>query len=319
MASSNFIKDSVFKVNLAYERLQNKSKELFFKCLNEEKPVEYFKEHLEEIWDNQDQEYLEEEILEYKALIHEKNTNKKLDKNKAKIVGIASLLVVAKTNKLFQKVKEKEYTMRIKSFGYSVDKQEYLKKLVPKYTSNVKVYRNASGEAVREVSPSTYNSMVYNTCLTRNGWIQTLNDGEELGIGYYYIPRHNFSCPHCLNHQEIPMSREECIRLLGTADEGQSELLHPNCACTLTFMNNRFRPSLIDRQQAEEEYEIRQKMNGLTLKKERVLSDIRIQKELGNYDEVDKLNNQRNKINSSIRELKEQLPTEELQKQVVVR
>lgn len=318
MASSSFIKDSVFKVNLRYEQLQNKSKQLFFKCLDEGQSVEYFKGHLESIWEEVDEVYLEQQILEYKALLHEKNTNKKLDKKTATIVGLATLGAIMKTNNLFKKIKEKEYKMRLNSYGYEADKKEYLKKLVPKYTSNVKVYRSqTTNKVVREVSPSVYNSMVYNTCLTRNGWVQTLNDGEEMGVGYYYIPRHNFSCPHCLDYQEKPMSKEECLRLLGTADEGDSELLHPNCACTLTFMNNNVSMTPIDRQQAEEEYEIRQKVNGLTLEKERILSDIKIQKSLGNYDEVDRLNNQRNKINSSIRELKEQLPTEELQKQVV--
>ena len=67
----------------------------------------------------------------------------------------------------------------------------------------------------------------------------------------------------------------------------------------------------------EEQYEIRQKVNSFTLRKEELLADIRIQKSLGNENEVDKLNQQRNKINSEIRELKEALPTEELKKQVV--
>ena len=44
---------------------------------------------------------------------------------------------------------------------------------------------------------------------------------------------------------------------------------------------------------------------------------MKIQKKLGNEDEVDKLNQKRNKINKSIRELKEALPTDELKKQVV--
>ena len=44
---------------------------------------------------------------------------------------------------------------------------------------------------------------------------------------------------------------------------------------------------------------------------------MRIQKSLGNQDEVDKLNQTRNRINKEIRELKEQLPTAELKKQVV--
>ena len=43
MKSSNlYINKSVFKVNLKYSRLQNKTKELFFKCLDEGRSLEYF-------------------------------------------------------------------------------------------------------------------------------------------------------------------------------------------------------------------------------------------------------------------------------------
>lgn len=312
------IADSVFRVNLKYARLQNKSKELFFRCLQENRPVEYFKTELSKIWDIDDIEYMESQIIEYEEYLHEYNTGKKLEK--ATVVGLSALAIVSKTNKLFQKVKEKEYTLRINSFGYEKNKSEYLKKLVPKYTSDVKPYRNNNGEVIRFVKPSTYNSMAYNTTLTRNGWIQTLNDGEDMNIGYYYIPFHNFSCPHCIDHQEIAMSREQCLKLLGTANEGTQELLHPNCKCTLSFYNNNIRlRDTFDRQQLENEYNIRQQVNTLTLKKEELLSDIRIQKELGNQDEVDKLNQQRRKVNSSIKELQQQLPTEELRKQVVIR
>ena len=62
---------------------------------------------------------------------------------------------------------------------------------------------------------------------------------------------------------------------------------------------------------------VRQKVNTLTLRKQDILTDMKIQKRLGNEDEVDILNQKRNKINKSIRELKEALPTEELKKQVV--
>lgn len=314
------IADSVFRVNLKYARLQNQSKELFFRCLQEERSVEYFKAHLEEIWGIDDLSYLEEQITDYEAYLHEIHTGKKLDKKKAIIIGVAALAVIPKTNKLFQKVKEKEYKIRINSIGYEKNKDEYLKKLVPKYTSDVKAYRNASGEVVRYVKPSTYNSMNYNTCLTRNGWNQTLNDGLDMNIGYYYIPRHNFSCLHCAEHQEIAMSREQCKRLLGVADEGAGELLHPNCKCELAFYNESIRlDNSMDREKIQQEYDIRQQVNSLTLKKEELLSDIRIQKSLGNQDEVDKLNQQRSKVNSSIRELRQQLPTEELRKQVVAR
>ena len=56
MKNSSFIAESVFEMNLYYTRKQNQSKELFFKCLNENKSEEYFKEELEKIWgkDSQD-------------------------------------------------------------------------------------------------------------------------------------------------------------------------------------------------------------------------------------------------------------------------
>ena len=50
MKNSSFIAESVFEMNLYYTRKQNQTKELFFKCLNEGKSEEYFKEELEKIW-----------------------------------------------------------------------------------------------------------------------------------------------------------------------------------------------------------------------------------------------------------------------------
>ena len=44
---------------------------------------------------------------------------------------------------------------------------------------------------------------------------------------------------------------------------------------------------------------------------------MKIQQSLGNRDEYDKLNAQRNKINKEIRKLQEALPTTQLKKQVV--
>ena len=162
--------------------------------------------------------------------------------------------------------------------------------------------------------------MIQNTNLTRSGWNTTLNDGDELDQEMFYIPGHNFSCPYCVEHQEKPMTKKEVIDLIGIGEEASGDILHPNCKCELAFYDKGtklFRISKKQKAQYEEEYEIRQKVNTLTLSKERVITDMKIQKSLGNQDEVDNLNNTRNKINKEIRDLKEALPTTELQKQVV--
>ena len=312
MKNSSFISDSVFKLSLYYTQKQNKTKQLFFKCLDHNKSEEYFRKELEKIW-GEETEYIEEQITIFREQLHKEHTTAKLGTITIAGLGITKQLI-DKTNKQFIDKKIREYSVRNNSPLLKTDKQDYLKKLVPKYTNDTKGYYS-NGKLVRNVSPRTYNSMVYNTTLTRNGWIQTLNDGADLDQELYYIPFHNFSCPYCMQYQEKIMTREECIRLLGTDNENSEELLHPNCKCVLAFYTNQ-RMKDIDLVKGAEEYTIRQRMNSLTLKKSEILSDIKIQKYLGNQDSVDKLNAQRNKLNKEIREQKSKLDTREKQIQV---
>ena len=312
MKNSSFISNSVFKLSLYYTQKQNKTKQLFFKCLDQNKSEEYFRKELKKIW-GEETEYIEKQITIFREELHKEHTSTKLGTITIAGLGITKQLI-DKTNQQFIEKKIREYSVRYNSPLLKTDKQDYLKKLVPKYTNDTKGYYS-QGKLVRNVSPRTYNSMVYNTTLTRNCWIQTLNDGADLNQEFYYIPAHNFSCPHCAEHQEIPMTREECISILGTSDEGETELLHPNCKCVLAFYEGQ-NLKQINLGQVEEEYHIRQKVNSLTLTKSEILSDIKIQKSLGNQDSVDKLNARRNKINKEIREQKSKLDTREKQIQV---
>lgn len=313
------IAENVFNVNLKYTRLQNKTKEIFFECLQDGEDVDYFRKKIEELWGGIDNSYIEDQIIEYRAYLHKENTGKEIDKKDISIFEIATLGTILATNKLFQKIKINEYKTRRNSFGYEKNKDEYLKKLVPKYTSDIKRYKDSQGKTIRFVKPSTYNSMVYNTCLTRNGWVQTLNDGKDMDIGYFYIKAHPFSCPHCLSHQETAMSREECLNILNTADEKRGDILHPNCKCEIIFFDNNTQLQTINRQEAEEQYHIREKVLSLQLRRETLMSDANIYKMQGNMDEYDKTINKIQKVNNSISELKSQLPTSSLRKQVSAR
>ena len=348
--SSQFISDSVYKVNLNYVRLQNKSKELFFKCLDENRDLEYFKKKLEELWGSIDYTYTRDEIEEYNTMIHEQNlqgkeitkeipkgeegslftlvpisvvkdVNDKFQKVKERsLFTLVPISVVKDVNDKFQRVKEREYKNSLNSYAYENDKQEYLKLKVSQYNNQVvPYYSKKTGKIVRYVQPSTYNSMIHNTNLTRSGWNTTLNDADIVGINYFWIPYHSFSCPHCLEHQNRMMSKEEVIDLIGIAEEAEGDILHPNCKCSLNMFYgaSEFNKPKYSYGELDEQYQIRQKVNTLTLRKEELLADIRIQKSLGNQDEVDKLNKQRNKINKNIKKLQEALPTTELKKQVV--
>lgn len=326
------IADKVFNVNLKYNKLQNRTKELFFKCLDEGRDLEYFKAELEKIWGREDYSYIQDEIAEYEAVIHEKNIEGKTiirDIPKGEEGSLFALVpagVVLGVISKFMRVKEREYTNSLKSYAYKQDKQDYLKLKVNRYTNEiVPYYSKKTGKLIRMVQPSTYNSMIHNTNLTRASWNTTLNDADAIGYRYFVIPYHPFSCEHCISHQNRIMNRDEVINLVGFAEETEGDILHPNCKCELVAIKSYNEIDMIEspfqynftKEEKIEISNIRQKVNSLTLKKEDVLTDMKIQKKLGNEDEVDKLNQKRNKINKSIRELKEALPTDELKKQVV--
>lgn len=325
-SNDNFIKSSVFRVNQKYARMQNKTKELFFRCLDEGQDLEYFTKELKKIWGNIDHSFMYDEISEYEAIIHERNIHgrevvRDIPKGEeGSIFALVPISVIIGVEDKFMKIKTREYKASIKSPAYKRDKQEYLKLKVPKYTSDtIPYYSKKTGEIIRYVSPSTYNSMIHNTNLTRSVWNTTFNDADRLMSNWFYIPYHPFSCPHCIEHQNRPLPRNEVIELAGEAEEAEGDILHPNCACVLSIYEENMKTpkDSYTSYEKEEMYHIRQKTNALTLKKSQVLTDMKIQKELGNMDEYDRLNSQRNKINASIRELQNGLPTASLQKQVV--
>lgn len=331
--SNEYINKSVFKVNQDYTELQNKTKELFFKCLNEGRDVDYFEKKLEKIWGKAPHDYLVSALNEYSEIIHENNMEMlqetEYSENNEKAITsfllMASALLILKTEKKLKEYNVTQYKKTLKSPVYKSNKTEYLSKKVAKYNSQVVPYHLKNGK-VRHVEASTYCSMIHNTNMTITAWNTTLNDADELGYTNFYIPYHPFSCDECRWHQNRVMSKEDVIDIIGYVAEETSgervrsgELFHPNCKCELLIYRPGVAfniPSFSD-SELNEQYHIRQKLNSLTLEKSKIASDMKIQKGLSAFDEYDKLNQKRNKINKSIRELQEQLPTRSLQKQAV--
>lgn len=321
--NSSYIADSVFKVKLNYEQMQNKTEELFFRCLEEERDLEYFTEQIEKIWGNVDHAYMEDEIERYREIIHTRITGKEetLVKNDNDLFALVPIAVLLGVEKLFKrdKIREYKYSERyVVKLDDKEQKDEYIKMKLGKYTNGTVVYKSHTGGTDRLVPPSVYNAMIYNTNLTRSGWNQTMEDADKIGANYFMIPYHSFSCEHCISHQERLLTRSQIIEIAGRADESEGDILHPNCKCEISIWDRNLKipKSPLTEAEKEEASQIRQKVNGLTLKKERIRTKMKIAEENGYMDVYDKYNQQRNKINKSIRDLKEQLPNKELQKQV---
>jgi hypothetical protein len=332
MKSSNYIAESVFKVRVNYEQMQNETEKLFFRCLDEERSPEYFEKRLRKIWGNVDHSFMNDEIEKYREIVREKIgvTEETLVEDSGDIFGLVPMAIIIGVEKAFERIKSKEYQRSIK-YIINLDennkeetKKQYINMKLAKYTNDTKLYYKKGAEhtlnnVVRKVSPAVYNAMVYNTNLTREGWNETMKVADEVGGRYFFIMYHPFSCIHCIAHQEKLLTRDDIIDIAGVSDEAEGDILHPNCKCEITIWDEKssIPRSDLTYQQKEEIAAIRQKMNGLTLKKERIKTDMEIAQKEGLMSTYDKLNQQRNKINKEIRTLKEQLPTDSLKKQVV--
>jgi hypothetical protein len=319
MKSSSIIADSVFLVNLKYVRLQNETKALFFKCLDEGRTLDYFKNKVRELWGNVDHSYMWQELEKYEEIIHTKNIHDMEVERISQEGDIFQLVPESVINGIedkYVKQKIKEYARATKSYAYEIDKDTYLKNKVESFSNQIVPYFSTkTNKKIRDVELSTYASMIHNTNLTRAGWNQTWKDADSMGQELFFIPYHPFSCPHCLQYQNRVLTKREIQSIAGRSEETSGDLLHPNCKCVLTFYIpgvSSFNRPTYSTQELQEQYDIRQKVNSLTLKKEKIRGDMKIQGSLGNQDEVDKLNNERNLINKAIRELKSALPTREL-------
>ena len=292
--NSSYIADSVFKVKLNYEQMQNKTEELFFRCLEEERDLEYFTEQIEKIWGNVDHAFMEDEIERYREIIHTRITGKEetLVKNDNDLFALVPIAVLLGVEKLFKrdKIREYKYSERyVVKLDNKEQKDEYIKMKLGKYTNGTVVYKSHTGGTDRLVPPSVYNSMIYNTNLTRSGWNQTMEDADKVGANYFMIPYHSFSCEHCISHQERLLTRSQIIEIAGRADESEGDILHPNCICEIEICDKNLKnpKSPLTEAEKEEASQIRQKVNGLTLKKERIRTKMKIAEEYGYMDEYD--------------------------------
>ena len=334
-SSSELIAKQVFSVNAFYNKKQNETKILFFKCLREKKSVEYFENELSKIWDNVDHKFMDKQIYKLKELVHTNNVEEALNLGRFDDEFKKTMNWVI-DDEYFRLTPEEEFTKFEQKFKNNVDRQfkasqkainsmdeeEYLSRKLDSYNENINqviTYFNKVGEKARQVQLSSYLSMIHNTNLTRSGWNQTMGDSEKLGQTSFIIPYHSFSCPHCLEYQNRVLTKFQVENIIGVeAREQTGDILHPNCKCTLSIYWDRSQIGIqrYTEEEAEEFYKLRQKVNTLTLEKTNLRTDMKIAEDMGEQATVDKCRQRINAINRTIREIREELPTEEMQKQV---
>lgn len=339
---SKEIGDAVFSINAKYTELQNQTKILYFTYLQQNKSVEDFTKQVEKLWGNIDHKFMDKQIAKLQELIHSNNVKIAIDIKRINgidyyKIGKEEWIINQEFFKLvpeseFNKFERKFMNRVIKDYSRKkkllekksdIEKDIYLENSLNNYDERINqvvAYYNKDGGIQRYTQLSSYLSMLHNVDLTRSGWNQTLADSDYLGIDTFIIPYHPFSCEYCQMYQNKPLSKEYVIQVLGLeAEEQIGDILHPNCKCTLSLL---WDVSQIDKitpdfMQEQENYQIRQKVNGISLTRNKLEVDLKLAKKLGNEGMVDKIEKKIWKLSNQKQKLINKLPTEALRKQVV--
>lgn len=334
--SSEEISKNVYLTNVYYTKLQNKTKELYFKYLEDNRSYEDFEKEISKIWDNVDHSFMDKQIDKLEKIVNSNNVEEAINLGRLDdtyknteywVIDEEYFKLTPESD--FKAIEQKFKRNVLNQFKLAkktiknVDKDIYLEKRIDTYNKSINqviTYFNKDNKIARKVQLSTYLAMLHNVDLTRAGWNQTMSDSEKLNNNLFIIPYHPFSCIECAEWQNRILTKEQVENIIGIeAVERTGDILHPNCKCTLSLFwdyeqIDKEIKSLTD---IENEYAIRQKVNSLTLARANLRTDIKIANSLGNQDKVDKLKAKVSVINRNIRELRDQLPTEDLKKQVV--
>ena len=335
--AEQYIGDSVYLINQHYTNLQSKTKVLYFRCLEQNKDLEYFETQVDKIWANIDHSFMDKQIDKLQQIIHDNNikvaieiggfdgeSKIKID-NDQKVKEYFKLTPESEFNKV-----ERKFLQRVKSnYKKSLssikkqDKDTYIEHKLEVYDQEVNqiiAYYKSDGQGIaRYVQVSSYLSMLHNVDLTRSGWNQTIMDAIYLNASYFIIPYHNFSCEHCRYYQNRPLSRFEVENVLGLeAKEQVGDILHPNCKCTLSIYwdESQIEKTTYTPQEQDEFYEIRQKVNNYSLQLDKLITDRKIIAKYGTGAQLDSIDKKISNYTSKTLELVNMLPTSELKRQV---
>ena len=316
---SLFIEDSAYYSKNEYYKLMYETKRVFFDYLYKNKTLAEFKKETAKIWEKVDHKYMAERIKELEDMIMARDLegNKIInpDAEYKQIYELASEKVFQNVEKKYKYNIDEYYKGRRKTANKSyIDRESYLSKLVTKYDEVQATipYHNKDGSVRSWHNIADYNSMLYNTNLNHAGWNRTMYDANLLEKELLYLPAHTFACPLCMPYQGKVYDKNggsgytsDGVRYYPQEEAIAGGVGHPNCRhqWTIYWDKDQIQENDYNSDKWQEDYEKKQKIQALQLKRTKLKNDKKIYENLGNRSEVDKTNAKIKKINATIKEL----------------
>ena len=328
---SVFIEERVWASLVKYERMQLTTKEKFFENLYKSTSVDEYTKQIYELWGNIDHSYMTKSIEELQRMVIQKDFkdaemygNKKITVRSIKLQNkyqdytmLDQEFYPLNPARDFKTIEERYMNRHIKLYKNIKNRYKDSKDLAKDLASFVKEYdridkvvpyfSHTTGDIVRWVDVSTYNSMLFNVNLTRSAWNRAMYDAKLLGNPLWYLPAHPFACPMCAAYQGRVYADRTGLGYPLKEDAIRGGVGHPNCKHVWVsyWGMDQIQNEKYDSPEWEEKYKNKQKIQSLDLKKSRLLADRRIYKELGQQDLVDKTTEQIKRIREKKKELEQ--------------
>lgn len=277
MDAKNFIDAEVLYVVQKYEEKLNRTeREYILGLLNKKTPKEMYDYLVKEY--TIDHSYMIKTMEDLKKIVAKKDgVTLSQQRRQPNLLQINPIDKFTEMEQEFGQTVMDRYIQDYVEIGNQDNIEQYLSTKIKNYERNVDQYIPYfhNGIVWNMQNLATYNSMLYNVNLTRTAWNQAYKDSLTLDNDKFIINSHPFSCPHCIEHQNKIMTREEIQELVGISVDGSStEILHPNCKCTLSLYWDK--SQLKQEKTTKEDYELDQKEKSL----ERVIRRKRTEKDL---------------------------------------
>jgi hypothetical protein len=312
MSVKNEIDKDVLLTVQKYDKKLNKAKIAYIEgLLNKKSPEEMIKIFKKEFTINH--QYMTQEIEEITQIVAKKDKIKSFEQIKQILPNILEINPIEDFKRGEMDYAQRLINKYIEDLSEIEDQSnvtEFLTTKIKNFDENIEnfipYFSHTTGKVVSMQNLATYNSMLYNVNLTRTAWNQSYKDSILLDNEKFIINSHPFACPYCLKHQGQTFTRKEIENLVKDADVGSKEILHPNCKCTLSIYWDK---SQLERQNktTEEDYRLDQKAKAIQRKLEKIKTDNKAYKIIGNDEmfnenrkKIIKMNDELNKINENM-------------------
>ena len=308
MNIKNFIDKEVLYIATKYDQKLHRTEQEYILGLLKNKSPEEMLQYLEKEY-TIDHSYMIKTLEELRQKVAEQDgATIELQRQQPDLLSINPIDKFTMEEQEYANRVMNKYVEDLADIANQENKEAYLSTKIKNYDKNVEQYKPYfhNGTVSSMQTLSTYNSMLYNVNLTRTAWNQAYKDSFVLDNDKFIINSHPFACEHCLQHQGRIYTRKELQNLVSVSvEEGATEILHPNCKCTISLYWDKSQKQ--QNLTTPKDYELDQKEKAINRQLEKLRTEKDLYKEIGDNKLAQRKQQQIRRLQEERKDIRQQM------------